>query len=208
MAETLVGGLAAPEAVVNLLQNHGQLEHAEHFVPGKRRQIAAGLLGVVRHEFVAREPARARWSPLAEWCRAPASNSSSTASGRGRYSGSPTVVISQSSTASIRSGAPSVEHHVVELEIVVNQRRRAGRRNGRGQPRHHAIHFRTGLGPRALPALGPSLHLPFDESLRLAERDQPVFFDIDAVQLDQAIDKRAADALRVIFVTRRSRAEC
>lgn len=201
MGESFVGGLAAPVAVVNLLENHGEFRDPEGFVPRQRRNIAAGLPGVFGDEFIARVPAgtgrdgfeaRAgdeRAAPVAE----------RQADVAERIADGGHFPIKHSFDA---IGRVFVEHDVVELEIVVDQRRCAGRGNGFRKPCHDAIHFGARLGAGAIPSISPAVDLALDESFGFAERSEAVLFDIDRMHLDYAVDECPADARGAIFVAR------
>src|SRR4051794_31871765 len=58
--ETRILRLPPMVAAINLLDNHGQLEYAEHFVVPDPAHVAAGEFGVSFHQFIARVPSRPR----------------------------------------------------------------------------------------------------------------------------------------------------
>src|SRR5579883_1714141 len=197
MTEALVLRLAAMKTNVDLLQNDSEFENGEDFVIADERHIAAGLFGISADQFAASKPARL---------------SGDRGLGTARIAGLRPIAQDQAEIdqrVAYRRHFPvehrfdaarilQVEHHVIELEIVVNQRGR--RRCGQpvGEPLDDAVHQRDFFGLSAVPALEPAADLALQKALRLAERHQAVLNDIDGVQRDQAIDKAAAYAPRVI----------
>ena len=67
------------------------------------------------------------------------------------------------------------------------------------QPLNQALHQRNLLGLGAIPAFEPAAHLPFQKSSRLAERHQPVLFDVHSMQLHQAVHKAPAHSRRIVW---------
>src|SRR5260370_22821718 len=86
-----------------------------------------------------------------------------------------------------------VQHHVVEFEVAVEQRRsRRVRWQAVHQPRRELAHRRLLAGLRSLPALAPTAHLPFDEAYRLAERGHTVRADVHRIQMPDRAPHRIA----------------
>ena len=85
-------------------------------------------------------------------------------------SGSPSALISQSKTATRRPRSIRVEHHVIELEVAVHDRRPRGiRRQMRRQPRRERNPCPACRRLRAMPALGPAADLTLDEAGRFTQ---------------------------------------
>jgi hypothetical protein len=86
----------------------------------------------------------------------------------------------------------TVEHHIVEFEVIVDYggRRRLG--DPIEQPLDNAFQFRDLAGFRAFPPSGPSSNLPFDKPGRLADLVDAAGMDVDVVESRQGVDHRFA----------------
>src|ERR1700730_3089958 len=67
-----------------------------------------------------------------------------------------------------------------------------------GEPLDEPVHERDLLGLRTFPALEPAAHLAVQKSVGFSKRDQSVLFNIDGVQLNQAVDESSAHSRRII----------
>ena len=87
-----------------------------------------------------------------------------------------------------------VEHHVVELEVAVHDRRRVPDRRQRARAAsRRALPFpaRGAVFDRCQRSVQPA-DLPLDESRRLAERRESARRDVDRVQIGERVHERVA----------------
>src|ERR1700676_1320968 len=158
VAEARILCLAAMETHIDLLQHHRQLEEREHFVIVDEREIAPGFFSVAAEKLIAREPA---------WLQSDRRLRPSWITGlRPVAENEPEIYkrIPDSRHLPVEHGLnlariARVQHEVVQLEIIVNQRRSG--RNGQtiGEPLDEPVHPKDLLGFRAFPALEPTAHL-------------------------------------------------
>ena len=152
----LPGAVAEPD----LLDDHGQPEQAVHLVEGPVADLAAGAGGVVGDDLGARRHARAGahgWRRIS-WNSSSSSACTQYASAAPRsISGSPTVAISQSSTARTRDRSSGSSTRLSKPPVAVHEhgagRRPAGARRARpSRPRRPG---RRRCGPRGSGATSP-----------------------------------------------------
>ena len=109
-------------------------------------------------------------------------------------SGSPSALISQSNTATIAAEIVRVEHHVVELEVAVDDRRRRRIRAADASRSHSASASISGSGvvfdrchrsvqPRTWRSTKPA---------GLPSAAQPRRGDVDRVEIGERVDERFA----------------
>ena len=108
-------------------------------------------------------------------------------------SGSPSVLISQSSTATIVPDLGRMQDRVVETVVAVDH----GVRSLLGQGGHEIVAERVERGQvgglRRLPLLGPPAQLSLHEARRAAELGQPDLPGVDGVEVGEDVDERLAD---------------
>ena len=122
--EPAADGLALAVAVVDALGDHRELEETERVIPRQATEIDVRRVGVARDELA---PGReSRSSGVTAWFSVPRgivpTPSQYTRSRPRSASGSPSVAISQSSTAAIRSSV--TDDRVVQAVVAVHDRRR------------------------------------------------------------------------------------
>src|SRR5215471_12250503 len=204
MPEAFVLGVPTVESHINLLQHDRKLEERENFVIVDQRKIAPGFFSVETEKLIAREPAGLRRDRRLGSTRIarlrPIAQDESQIHQR--------IADGRHLPIEYRLDPPRVarvEHDVIQLEVVMDERRR--RRNGQliGEPLDDPLHQRDLFGFRTLPPLEPTAHLTLQKTIWLSKRDQSMLFDIDGVQLDQAVDESLAHSRRIIRKSRKLR---
>ena len=113
-------------------------------------------------------------------------------------SGSPSVAISQSSTATIVARIVGREHRVVEAVVAVHDRRRRRLRQPGAQPAGELVDRRELARLRPLPLLAPAPHLAFEVAVGMAEVGEPDRVVVDGVDLHEHVDQRFGAAPGVV----------
>ena len=176
--------LATPEAVVNLLQNHCQLEDAKYFVVTDLREVASGSLRITLNELISRVPTGLRCerghSASAQLRRLNPSPVTQRQAQIGQWIANRRHLPIEHRLDAL--GRVFAEHNVIQLVIVMHQGRRGRRRSVIDEPSNHAIHLRHVIRCGPFPTISPTLHLAFKKSFRLTEGNQTGPGNIDGVQ--------------------------
>src|SRR4029077_13768956 len=117
--------LATPEAVVNLLQNHRQLEDAKYFVVTDLREVASSSLRITLNELVSRVPTGLRCkrghSASAQLRRLNPSPVTQRQTQIGQWIANRRHLPIEHRVNLNALGRVSAEHNVIQLVIVMHQ---------------------------------------------------------------------------------------
>src|SRR5207244_7699709 len=201
LLESLVVRLPARVAEINLLKHHRYFEQREHLIERDARKITPGLLSIALDDLLPADPPRLGRDRAYRFAArlgivllSPVAQEDSNVDQR--IADSAHLPIEHRYYAG-RVGR--IEHRVVELEIVVHERcwpsrfRSGLRRNTVGEPLNDLIDFAQLVCLRAVPSLGPALHLAGDEPNRLSEVHDPRRIDVNRVQRSEGVDHAFAD---------------
>src|SRR5438874_6702402 len=191
--ESFILGEPLHVSFVNLLDDHRDLEEPEAGVEQYPRRLPSRGARVLLHQLRPRQAAGSEGRPESESLERvritrlhPVTEDSTEIHQRVADRGHLPV-----QDADHPREVRRVEHQVVVLEIIVDERRSALRRHPLGEPARDGLHVGNVLCPRVLPAFRPSLHLPSHIPFGLAL--QPGRAEVDGMQRRQRARKRYAD---------------
>src|SRR3989440_395217 len=160
--ESFVLGEPLHVPLVNLLDDHRDLEEPEAGVEQDPRRLASLCARELLHQLRPRQTAGKEGRPEGEGLECvrvtllyPVTEGSAQVHQRVAHRGHLPV-----QDADHPREVRRVEHQVVVLEIIVDERRSALRRHPLDEPARDGLHVGNVLRPRVLPAFRPSLHLP------------------------------------------------